>query len=131
MTGAGENAAPAVAVSGGWVWITRAVAAAGATVNTLLTPLLKPEALAVSCLLVPAASMRRLVNVATPLPAEVPMFRPVVPCSGLVPEVSDKVSDKVGGRPRVELLPNWSWLRTTGCVPKIQPAVALPGCVVK
>ena len=37
----------------------------------------------------------------------------------------------LAGRPPVEALPNWSSVRTTGWLPKTEPAVALPGCVVK
>src|SRR5262245_2992515 len=72
-TGAGENAAPAVAVVGGWVAITSLAAAAAFTVNELLIPSLRPLALAVNCLLLPAESISRLLKAAVPLPAPVPM----------------------------------------------------------
>ena len=77
----------------------------------------------------PAVSISRLLKAAVPLPALEPMSRVVVPCNGPVPEVSDKVRDEVEGKPAVELFPNASWLLTTGCVPKAEPAVALAGCV--
>ena len=98
-----------------------------ATVKVLLTPLLKPLALAVNCLLVPAESISRFVNVATALPAAVPMSRLVVPRRGPVPVVRVRVTILLAGRPVVETLPNWSRARTTGCVPRSAPAVAEPG----
>src|ERR1051326_8909507 len=52
------------------------------TLKTALRALLTPLALAVSCLLVPDMSMRRLVKLAVPLPAPVPMSSLVVPWSG-------------------------------------------------
>src|ERR1051325_10985037 len=65
-----------------------------------LRALLRPLALAVSCLLVPDMSMRRLVKLAVPLPAPVPMSSVVLPWRGPAPEGSDKVTDKVEGSPR-------------------------------
>src|SRR5437667_4858444 len=106
-------------------------AAAGLTVKVLLTALVKPLALAVNCLLVPAESISRLVNVATALPAAVPMSRLAVPRRGPVPVIRVRVTILLAGRPVVELLPNWSRARTTGCVGSSAPAVAEPGCVVK
>src|SRR5439155_17775526 len=100
-------------------------------VKAVLTALVKPLALAVNCLLVPAESISRLVNVATALPAAVPISRLAVPRRGPVPVVRVRVTILLAGRPVVELLPNWSRARTTGCVPRSAPAVAEPGCVVK
>src|SRR2546425_5978537 len=105
-------------------------AAAGLTVKVLLTALVKPLALAVNCLLVPAESISRLVKVATALPAVVPMSKLVVPTRGPVPVVKVRVTILLAGRPVVETLPNWSRARTTGCVASIAPAVDEPGCVV-
>src|SRR5439155_21596292 len=102
-------------------------AAAGLTVKVVLTALVKPLAVAVNCLLVPAESISRLVNVATALPAAVPMSRLVVPSSGPVPVVRDRVTILLAGRPVVEVLLNWYRARTTGCVPRSAPAVADPG----
>src|SRR6266567_4724916 len=107
------------------------VAAPALTVNTLLRALVNPLALAVSCLLVPAESISKLVNVATPLPAANPRSRLVEPSSGPVPAESAKVTILLAGRPLVELLPNWSRLLTIGWTPKTLPAVAEAGCVVK
>ena len=59
------------------------------------------------------------------------MLSVVVPCSGPVPEVNETVTLTVAPRPEVELLPNWSWVFTTGCVAKTEPAVAPAGCVLK
>ena len=56
IVGAGENATPAVAVAGGCVWSAKLAAALALTVKVLLTQLVKPAALAVNCLLVPAMS---------------------------------------------------------------------------
>src|SRR5260370_4863961 len=100
------------------------VAAPALTVNTLLRALVNPLALAVSCLLVPAESISKLVNVATPLPAANPRSRLVVPSSGPVPAESAKVTILLAGRPVGELLPNWSRLRTIGLTPETQPAGA-------
>src|SRR5207247_10277676 len=74
---------------------------------------------------------RRLVNVAVPLPAAVPMSTDAVPCKGPVPPVRLRFKFRLAGRPALEALPNWSSVRTTGWLPKTEPAVALPGCVVK
>ena len=79
ITGAGEKAVPAVADEGGCVWITRAEAVAGFTVKLLLAMLLRPLALAVNCLLLPAASIRKLLNVAVPFPLPVPISTLAVP----------------------------------------------------
>ena len=100
-------------------------------VKTLLTALVKPVALAVNCLLFPAESISRSVKVATELPAAVPMSKFVVPNRGPVPVVSVSVTILLAARPLVELFPNWSRVRRTGCEPRSAPALALPGCVVK
>ena len=84
------------------------------TVNTLLTALLRPLALAVNCLLVPAASIRRSLKLAVPLPAPVPMSMLVVPWSGPVPPVRLTVRVRLPGRPTVDKLPKASWLWATG-----------------
>ncbi len=97
------------------------------TVKTLLAALLRPLALAVSCLFVPAASIRKSVNEIAPLPAPVPMSNDVVPCMGPAPLLRLNVTFRLPGKPAVELLPKGSWVLTTGCVPKAEPAVALPG----
>ena len=70
-------------------------------------------------------------KVATELPAAVPMSKFVVPNRGPVPVVSVSVTILLAARPLVELFPNWSRVRRTGCEPRSAPAVALPGCVVK
>src|SRR5262245_3978565 len=106
--------------------MTSAAAADGLTVKTLLSALVRPEALAVSCLLFPAVSISKLLKTTTPLPADVPMSRVVMPSKGPDPEVRDKVRDKDAGRPEAELLPKASWLTSTGCTLNADPAVALP-----
>ena len=55
------------------------LAAAAPTLKTVLTPLLQPLAVAVNCLLVPAESISRSSQLATPFPAAVPRSRLVVP----------------------------------------------------
>jgi len=62
-------------------------------VKAVLTALVKPVAVAVNCLLVPAESISRLVKLATALPAAVPMSRLVVPSRGPVPVVRVKSYD--------------------------------------
>ena len=79
----------------------------------------------------PAASIRRSVNVAVPLPASVPTSKDAVPCNGPVPPVRLRLKFRFAPRPAVEALPNWSSVRTTGWLPKTEPTAALPGCVVK
>ena len=59
------------------------------------------------------------------------MSKFVVPCKRPAPPLKLIVTFRLPGNPAVELFPNWSWLLTTGWVPKTEPAVALPGCVVK
>src|SRR5205809_2907643 len=103
----------------------------GLTVKAALRALVRPEALAVSWLPVPTESIRRLVNVAVPLPAALPMSMDAVPCNGPVPPVRLRLKFRFDARALVEALPNWSSARTTGWLPKTEPAVALPGCVVK
>src|SRR2546426_12803647 len=49
---------------------------------------------------------------------------------GPAPLLRLNVTFRLAGKPAVELLPNGSWLLTTGCVPKAEPAVALPGWLV-
>ncbi len=73
--------------------------------------------------------MRRFVNETVPLPTAVPMFRFVVPCNGPVPLVRLIATFRFAGRPTVESLPNASRVLTTGCAPKTNPAVAVPGWV--
>src|SRR6266487_3770617 len=107
--------------------MTRRVAASGLTVKVPLTPALKPVAVAVSCLLVPAESIRKSVKAAVPLP----MSRVAVPVNGPLPELRVTVTFRLAGKPIVELLPKGSCDLTTGCVPKTEPAVALAGLVVK
>ncbi len=131
MTGCCEKATPAVAVEEGCVCKVNRAAAPALTVNTTLVALRKPLALAVSCLFVPAISISRSVNKTAPLPAPVPMLSVVVPCNGPVPESRLAVTLRLPGKPTVELFPNWSWELITGDVPKAEPAVALPGAVVK
>src|SRR5438034_1187403 len=131
IAGAGENVAPAFTVAGGCVCMAKLAAGPGFTVKTALVALLRPDALAVSCLSAPVASIRRLLNVTAPLPAAVPMSKDAVPCNGPVPPVRLRFKFRLAGRPAVEALPNWSSVRTTGWLPKTEPAVALPGCVVK
>ena len=80
---------------------------------------------------VPTESIRKLVNVAVPLPAAVPMSRVLVPWSGPVPLLRLTVTFRLLGKPNVELLPNESCALTTGWVPRAEPAVPLPGCVEK
>src|SRR5437762_10170913 len=106
MLGAGESTTPAVAVAGGCVWIARAAAGAVLTVNAVLTSLLKPEALAVSCLPVPAVSIRKSEKAAEPLPPALPMFKADVPCNGPDPLVRLRFTLRLAGRPTAELLPN-------------------------
>src|SRR5207245_2176134 len=48
-----------------------------------------------------------------------------------VPAESARLTILLAGRPALELLPNWSRLRTIGWTPKTLPAVAEAGCVVK
>ena len=87
--------------------ITSLLAAAGLTVNPPLTPAVKPLVEeTVNCLLLPAASIRKLVKVAVPFPTPSPMFKLSVPCSGPVPPVRAAEIKLVAGSPFVELLPN-------------------------
>src|SRR6266699_3349482 len=130
MTGCWAKITPAVAVADGWLWMVNRLAAAGLTLKKLLRPLVKPLAVALNCLLVPAESISKSLQLTTPLPAPVPMSRFVVPKSGPAPLARDKVTVWLAGKPLMESLPNWSRLRTTGCVPNAAPAVAEPGWVV-
>ena len=102
------------------------------TLKTLLTALLKlpPAGLAVNCLFVPAESTSKSVKATIPLPALVPISCVVVPSNGPVPALRVRVTFWLAPRPTIELLPNWSRLRTTGCVVSNEPIVPLPGCVV-
>src|SRR5206468_4074799 len=131
IAGAGENVTPALTVVGGCVCMAKLAAGPAFTVKTALVALLRPEAPAVSCWLAPAASIRRLVNVAAPLPAAVPMSKDAVPCNGPVPPVRLRFKFRLAGRAAVEALPNWSSVPPTGWRPKTEPAVALPRRVVK
>src|SRR6266568_2414126 len=131
ICGCGAKAVPAVAVLAGWVWMVSLLADPALTVKTLLATLPRPLALAVSCLLVPAASIRKSVNETVPLPAPVPMSNDAVPCMGPAPLLRLNVTFRLAGNPALELFPNASWLLTTGCVPNGEPAVALPGWLVK
>src|SRR2546425_4387635 len=130
-TGCWPKTTPATAVAEGWVGMVSLGAEPALTVKTPLTALTKPLALAVSWSLVPAASSRRLVKLAVPLPAAVPMSRLVAPCKAPAPLVRLTFTFRLAGKPTAELFPKASWLLTTGWVPKTDPAVALPGCVVK
>ena len=78
------------------------------TLNKALTALAKVLALAVSCLLLPAASMRKLLKLTVPLPALVPMSKVVVPCSGPVPLLKLKLTLRLAPTPVVLLLPKAS-----------------------
>ena len=84
------------------------------TLNKLLSALVKPLELAVSCFALPARSICRLVNVTRPLPAFVPMSRLVSPNNAPVPELSVMVTSRLAGKPTAESLPNWSWLLSAG-----------------
>ena len=80
-----------------------------------------------SCLLVPALSISRLLKATWPLPALVPASKLVLPSSGPLPELKLSVTGRLPPRPIVESFPNWSWVLTAGCAPKGAPAVAEPG----
>src|ERR1044071_399605 len=118
----GAAASPATS---NWSWLN----APALTPKLALTPLLIPLALAVSCLFAPTASISRSVNATTPLPALAPISRVVLPESGPLPALSVTATFKFAGRPTVELFPYWSWLATTGCMPKGNPVLAEPGWV--
>src|SRR6266567_3743597 len=130
MTGCWAKITPAVAVADGWICMVNRLAAAGATLKKLPSALVNPLAVALNCLLVPAESISKSLQLTTPLPAPVPMSRLVVPKSGPVPLLRVNVTVRLAGKPLVESLPNWSRLRTTGWVPNAAPAVAEPGWVV-
>ena len=76
--------------------------------NVLLTAELRPLALAVNCLPVPAASISRLLNAAVPLPAAVPISAVVVPCKGPLPPLKAIATLRLAGRPEAERFPNAS-----------------------
>ena len=103
----------------------------GLTENKLLAAELRPLALAMSCLLLPVTSISRSEKATVPLPAAQPMSRVVVPCNGPVPPLKVSVTFRLAGSPTIEVLPNASRVWTTGWMPKGEPAVALPGWVVK
>src|SRR5437867_4156025 len=126
-TGCCANTEPAVAEADGCVWMLNRAAGAELTLNMLLSALVIPLALAVSCLFVPAESICRSVNVATPFPALVPRSRVVVPFNGPVPELKVSVTATLPGRATVELFPNWSCVLMAGGAPNGAPAVAKPG----
>ena len=88
--------------------MTRCVAPDGATLKMLLTALVKPEALAVSWLFAPAASIRRFVKLPVPLPAAAPMSKLALPCNGPVPLVRPTFTFRLAGKPTVEVFPNES-----------------------
>src|SRR5439155_401072 len=75
MTGCWAKITPAVAVADGWLCMVNRLAAPGPTLKKLLSPLVKPLAAALNCLLVPAESISKSVQLTTPLPAPVPMSR--------------------------------------------------------
>src|SRR5437762_2480720 len=75
----------------------------------------------------PEVSIRRFVNVATPATA---VFV-TVPWSEPPPVLIEAVTSIVESAPVVMTFPNASSTLTTGCVPKLEPAVAPDGCVVK
>ena len=72
------------------------------TANEVLTALLKPLALAVSCLLVPAVEICRSVKATVPLPAAVPMSSVVVPDKVPLPEERVTVTSLLAGSPADE-----------------------------
>src|SRR5882724_10818636 len=125
-----EKLVPAVAEIGGCVWIVSLAAGAALTVKVLLTALVRPVALAVSCLL-PAVSISRVLKDARPFPAAKPMSAVVAPCNDPPPLLRLKVRVRLAGKPFVELFPKLSRLLTTGCVAKVAPAMAPEGCVAK
>src|SRR6266581_2478510 len=129
MTGCWTKITPAVAVADGWLCMVNRLAAPGPTLKKLLSALVNPLAVALNCLLVPAESISKSLQLTTPLPAPVPMSRFVVPKSGPLPLLRVKVTVRLAGKPLVESLPNWSRLRTTGWMPNAAPAVAEPGWV--
>src|SRR5438094_6866270 len=101
-------------------------------VKAALKAPLSPEAEELNCLLVPASLHCRLVQLAVPLPAAVPMSKLAVPSSDPEPLVKATLAIKLAGSPTVEKLPNGSWAFTTGCVAKGEPVRdGPPGCVVK
>src|SRR5437762_12328995 len=102
--------------------MARLAAEPGLTVKAALRALVRPEALAVSWLPVPTESIRRLVNVAVPLPAALPMSVDAVPCNGPVPPVRLRLKFRFGGRPAVGAVPNWASARATGWRPNAGPA---------
>jgi hypothetical protein len=102
-----------------------------ATLKTLLVALLKPLALAVNCLFVPAESMRKSVKATIPLPAPMPMFIVVVPSNGPVPELSARVTFWVLAQAEGGIIAELIAVRITGCVASTEPFVPLAGCVVK
>jgi hypothetical protein len=112
-TGCCTNTTPAVALLDGCVAIVNRLAGALPTTKLLLTPLLKPLLLAVSCLL-PVTSILKFVNEATPLAALVPISIEVVPCNGPVPLLNVIVTVRFDDKPTIELFPYWSWDLTTG-----------------
>ena len=93
-----------------------------------LIALARPLAVAVNCLL-PAKLIRKSVKLAVPLPAPVPRSRFVVPSSAPKPELKASETFKPFANPATELFPNVSCVTSAGCVPKMEPTVAAPGCV--
>ena len=89
--------------------------------NEELVALVRPVALTVNCLPLPAALTVRPENVTVPLPAPVPMSRLAVPWSEPVPALSVSVTVLLAPIPTVESLPYASRVFTTGCGLKAEP----------
>src|SRR5438046_616853 len=118
MTGWVAKGTPAVAVEEGCVWIVNWLAAAGLTATL---PEVAPArvALAQSIVMVVATVCERLVKVTSPLAA----VRLVVPCNTPVPALREAVTTVLMSL--LHRLPKASSIRTTGCVAKAAPAVAV------
>lgn len=107
--------------------IAKLLSVAEVTVNGLLMLGVKPDALAVSCLFVPALSIRRPLKMAVPEP----VLSEVVPCSSPLPALRVTEIVTLPGKPMVEKLPDESRVSTIGWGTNELPAVALPGWVEK
>src|SRR5205823_10023909 len=102
------------------------------TEKVALRPPVKPDAVALNCLLVPAVVHCTLVQTATPLAAAVPMSKAVNPTRDPEPELSMTETGKFPGKPVVERFANASHDLMTGWVAKIEPTRDTPpGCVLK
>src|SRR6185295_2587784 len=122
---AGAMAVPATELAG-WTENASRFAAAGLMVNAELdAPVSAPEA-AVSVYPVPALSMDRLANVATPATAATVVVPDSVPPPGLAPMATVMLAVELGTR-----LPNASCTVTCTAGAIATPAVALVGCTVK